>query len=134
MAQKRDDYEEDNEDIPNSRFLLDKLTATATIAFIILAELFLYFLKVKTGAEFGIVQIIFGIIAGVVIALFLIWVRFIIAGNKYLGTFISLVAILAVPYALTRKYQGTYTTTFMIIGIVMALAYTIFYFVKAGKK
>lgn len=129
MAQKRDDYEED-EDSDDKTFALDKITIITAVSFIIIAELFLYFLKIKTGADFTWVQIVFGLITGIVMALFLVWIRFIMASNRYMGGFISLAGIISMTYAVTRKYQGTYTTIFMSIGILISLAYTIFYFIK----
>ncbi len=134
MASKRDEYEEDEDSDSSKTFALDKLTVISTILFIILAELFLYFLNVKTGADYIWVQIVFGILTGLVITLYLVWTRFIMASNKYLGAFLSLAGIISIAYAVTRKYQGTYTTIFMSIGIVLALFYTIFYFVKSSKK
>lgn len=133
MATKKDDFDEDD-DSDDKTFALDKITVITGIAFIILAELFFYFLNVKTNAEYTWVQIVFGIITGLVMALFLVWIRFIMASNKYLGGILSVAGTGAVVYALTRKYQGTYTTVFMSIGIVLALAYTIFYFVRSSKK
>lgn len=133
MAQKRDEYEED-EDSDNKTFALDKLTILTGISFIVLCELFLYILSTKTDASFGVTQIVFALISGIVLTLYLVWTRFIMASNKYLGSFLSVAGIISVAYALTRKYQGTYTTTFMSIGILLALGYTIFYFVKSGKK
>lgn len=130
---KRDDYEEDSDE-EDHRFLLDKFTIFTGIALILLCEVFFYFLNMKTGSAYDFKEMIFAIFAGIVITLYLIWTRFIMASNKYLGAILSIAGVISVAYALTRKYQGTYTTIFMSIGIILALAYTIFYFVKAGKK
>lgn len=134
MATKRDDYEEDEDSDNSKNFALDKLTIITGISFILICELFLYFLSTKTNAPFGIAQIIFALISGLVLTLYLIWTRFIMASNRYLGGFLSLAGIISVAYAVTRKYQGTYTTIFIVIGILLALLYSIFYFVKASKK
>ena len=133
MAQKRDDYE-DEDDSEDKTFAVDKLTIITAISFIIIAELFFYFLMVKTGASYTWVQIVFGIVTGLVMTLFLVWIRFIMASNRYLGLFLSVAGIISVWYALTRNYQGIYTTVFISIGILLALSYTIFYFVNANKK
>lgn len=130
---KREDYEEDDSE-DEKRFSIDKLTISTAIAFIILCELFLYFLSTKTEASFGLAQIAFAFISGIVLTLYLVWTRFIMASNKYLGSFLSVAGIISVAYALTRKYQGTYTTIFMSIGILLGLFYTFFYFAKASKK
>lgn len=134
MAQKKgvEPYLEDTQE--SYKFHLDKITLFTGIAFIAICELFFYFLSAKTSVDFTIGQIIFGLVAGISLTLFLLWTRFIMASNKYLGGFISLTGILATTYALTRKFQGTYTTTFMVIGIVIALAYTIYYFIKFSNK
>ena len=131
MAQKRDDYDEDSQE---ERFSIDKLTILTGISLILICELFLYFLSAKTQSSFGLTQITFALIAGIVLTLYLIWTRFIMASNRYLGGFLSVAGIISVAYALTRKYQGIYTTIFMSIGVLLGLFYTIFYFVKAGKK
>ena len=133
MAQKRDDYE-DEDDSEDKTFTVDKLTLITAISFIIIAELFFYFLMVKTGASYTWVQIVFGIVTGLVMTLFLVWIRFIMASNRYLGLFLSVAGIISVWYALTRNYQGIYTTVFISIGILLALSYTIFYFVNVNKK
>lgn len=133
MAQKKDDYE-DEDNSEDKTFALDKITIITAISFIILAELFFYFLKIKTNADFTWVQIVFGMITGLVMALFLVWIRFIMVSNRYMGSFLSVAGIISVAYAVTRKYQGTYTTAFISIGILLVLGYTIFYFVKSGKK
>ena len=137
MAQKLDDYEsEETEDEKQKdhRFHLDKITIFTAISFIILCDAFLYLLSVKTSEPFGIVQILFSIMSGAVMALFLVWTRFIMTTNRFMGAFLSIAGIVATSYALTRKYQGGYTTTFLIMGIVIALAYTIYYFIRFGKK
>src|SRR6185436_327019 len=105
MAQKRDDYdEEDSEDAGPSKLTLDKITIVTLIAFIAISVLFLYLLSVKTEATFGLKEIVFAIVSGIVIILFLIWTRFLMTNNKYLGAFISIAGIIAIVYALTRKY------------------------------
>ncbi len=134
MPQKRDAYEEELDIDQDSKFSFDKMTWFIGLLFIILAELFFYFLSLKTEASFGLKEIIFAFMIGAVTTLFLIWARFIIFINKYLGAFIGFTGIIAITYSLSRKYQGTYTTIFMSIGIILALFYLIFYFIKAGKK
>lgn len=130
---KKEEFDDDD-DSDNKIFALDKLTIITTISLVILSELFFYFLKTKTGADYTWVQIVFGIIVGLVISLFLVWIRFIMASNRYLGGILSVAGIIAIVYALTRKYQGTYTTIFMSIGIIISLGYTIFYFIKSSKN
>ncbi len=130
---KRDDYEEDSDD-EDRRFLLDKFTIFTGIFFVLLCEVFFYFLNIKTGSAYGSKEMIFALIAGIVITLYLIWTRFITASNRYLGAFLSVAGIISVAYALTRKFQGNYTTIFMSIGILLALIYTFFYFIKLYKK
>ncbi|MEK6908639.1 MAG: hypothetical protein AABX23_01145 [Nanoarchaeota archaeon] len=133
MAQKRDDYEDEDSD-DDEKLYFDKLTIFIGISFIVLSELFLYFLSIRTGSSYGLKEIAFALITGIVITLFLMWIRFIMSSNKYMGGFIGVAGVISVAYALTRKYQGTFTTIFLSIGILFALFYTIFYFIKSGKK
>lgn len=135
MGSKKDDYEEDDGDeSPQSRLFLDKFTIFVLIAFIIIGELFFHFLSIRTGATYGIVQMIFAFMAAIVITLFLVWIRFIMVNNRFMGGFIAIAGIIASAYALTRRYQGAYTTTFLLLGIAIALSYVIYYFVKFSKK
>jgi len=135
---KGDDFDAEVEDegdekIPSS-FSAGFPTIIFGIIFLILAETFFYILSEKTGAPFGLTQMAFGLAIAVIISLFLGWVRIILRSNKYTGLFLGIVGTVAMYYALTRKYQGTYTTIFAIIGIILVLGYTIMQFVKSGKK
>lgn len=134
MAQKRDDYEDDDSEQESQQSYSDKFTISTSITIIVLAELFLYFLSVKTGALYGLKEMSFGLVAGIVMSLFLVWVRFIMSSNKHTALGIGLLGTGAVAYALTRRYQGTYTTIFLSIGVLLALFYIIFYFVKDSRK
>ncbi len=137
MPSKRDDYEEE-EDSESSEekkgFSLDALTVVAGVLFIILAESFLYLLAAKTGVLFGVKDILFGIMLGVVITLFFAWLRYMMQMNKHMGFIIGILATAASAYGLTRKFKGPYTTTFAIIGAVMFLTYIIIQFVKAKQN
>jgi hypothetical protein len=134
MAQKRDSYEDDSDDKPDKIKIFDKITLVTGIVFIILGELFLYLLSVKTGSTFAMKEILFGLISGISLTLFLIWIKYIMAGNKHLGGILGVGGIIAVSYAVTRKYQGTYTTTFISMGAIIALGYMIYYFIKSDNK
>jgi cation transporter-like permease len=85
MAQKRDSYEDDSDDEPDKIKIFDKITLVTGIVFIILGELFLYLLSVKTGSTFAMKEILFGLMSGISLTLFLIWIKYIMAGNKHLG-------------------------------------------------
>ncbi len=134
MAQKRDSYEDDSDDEPDKIKIFDKITLITGIVFIILGELFLYLLSVKTGSTFAMKEILFGLMSGISLTLFLIWIRYIMRGNKHLGGILGVGGIIAVSYAVTRKYQGAYTTTFISIGAIIALGYMIYYFIKSDNK
>lgn len=120
---KADDFEEYEDSRPEAPKLIDNLTIIMGVLFLILSEAFFYLLSVKTGAAFTWVQIVFGIIISLVITLFLFWTKFVMANNKYMGGLMALVGILGMYYALTRRYQGVYTTAFLIAGILIALGY-----------
>jgi hypothetical protein len=134
MAQKRDSYEDDSDDEPDKIKIFDKITLVTGIVFIILGELFLYLLSVKTGSTFAMKEILFGLMSGISLTLFLIWIKYIMAGNKHLGGILGVGGIIAVSYAVTRKYQGAYTTTFISMGAIIALGYMIYYFIKSDNK
>jgi len=134
MAQKRDSYEDDSDDEPDKIKIFDKITLVTGIVFIILGELFLYLLSVKTGSTFVMKEILFGLMSGISLTLFLIWIRYIMTGNKHLGGILGVWGIIAVSYAVTRKYQGAYTTTFISISAIIALGYMIYYFIKSDNK
>jgi hypothetical protein len=133
MAQRKDEYEDEEDQDNNSKFSIDKLTVFTLLALVIICELFFHFLSLRAGGMYGFKEMIFAVVTGIVMTLFLLWCRFIMASNRFLGGFISVAGIIAFVYALTRKYQGPYTITFMSIGICLALFYTIFYFVKFKK-
>ena len=137
MASKRDDYEDEEDSEPienNKRFSVGLATIVAGILFLILAEAFLYLLSAKTGAPFSTNEIIFGIILAVVITLFLAWVKFVMKLNKYAGVIVGIIGTGASVYGLTRKFTGPYTTTFAIIGAVIALGYVLINFIKANQN
>jgi|SRR3989338_850466 len=133
VIKRGQDFDNDDESDQDQRFTLDYLTIFLVILLILTSELFLYFLSVKTQVSFGFKEIVFGLVSAMSMSLFLIWTRFILVSNKYLGIIIEILGIVAIAYALTKKYQGIYTTTFILIGIVIALTYTIFYLLKSNK-
>ncbi|MBS3083310.1 hypothetical protein J4423_00745 [Candidatus Pacearchaeota archaeon] len=134
MAIKRDDNFEDDEEDSDTNQILTFPTILVGVILIILSEAFFYLLSSKTGSPFGLTQMVFALMLAIVITLFLLWIRWIMFSDKYMGLFISLVGTVAMYYALTRKYQGTYTTIFAIIGAILILGYTVIQFVQANKK
>lgn len=133
VTKKSDDFDSDDESSDQKRVLNFTTIVTGIILFI-LSESFFYLLGSKTGAPFGLTQIMFALVLAIVLTLFLLWIRWIMFSDKYMGIFISIVATAGMYYGLTRKYQGAYTTTFAIIGVVLILGYTIMQFVQANKK
>ena len=134
MATKKEDNFEDDDESSDQKKVLNFTTAVAGIILFILSEAFFYLLSSKTGVSFGLKQIFFALILAIVITLFLLWIRWIMFSNKYMGIFISIVATAGMYYGLTRKYSGPYTTTFGIIGAILILGYTIMQFIQASKK
>jgi len=133
VAKKEADFDDDDQ-IAEPRSPLNFSISILGILFLILTETFFYILSEKTGEPYGIVQILFALILTAIITLFLIWIRWIMWGNKYAAIFISLLVTAGMVYALTRKYQGIYTTVFAVIGSVLFLGYIILEFWKLGKK
>lgn len=134
MVTKKEDSFEDDDESSDKKQVLDFTTGVAGIILLILSEAFFYLLSSKTGVSFGLKQMLFALILAIVITLFLLWIRWIMFSNKYMGVFISIVATAGMYYGLTRKYQGVYTTTFGIIGAILILGYTIMQFIESGKK
>ncbi|MGV8142825.1 MAG: hypothetical protein ACP5NS_04310 [Candidatus Pacearchaeota archaeon] len=137
MPSKRDDYEDesDSESSEDKKgFSVGLTTVIFGILFLILAEAFLYLLSAKTGVLFGVKEIIFGVMLAIVITLFFAWVKYIIGVNKHLGAIIGIVGTGASVYGLTRKFSGPFTTTFAIIGTIIALGYVLIQFLKAKQN
>lgn len=132
VTKKEDNFEDDDGD--KSKQVLNFTTGVAGIILLILSEAFFYLLSSKTGAPFGLTQMLFALILAIVITLFLLWIRWIMFSNKYMGVFISIVATAGMYYGLTRKYSGPYTTTFGIIGAILILGYMIMQFIESDKK
>ncbi len=137
VIKKEDDFDEEEEDSENQDekkgFSVGLSTIIVGILFLILVETFLYLLSIKTDAEFGIGKIISGIIISIAIISFFIWVKYIIQINKHLGTIIGITGTGASVYSLTRQFKGPYTTTFAIIGTIIALGYVLMQFIKSKK-
>lgn len=131
-SNKGDNFEDDVEE--DSKQALNFTTIVAGIILLILSETFFYLLSSKTGAPFGLTQMLFALMLSIVITLLLLWIRWIMFSDKYMGIFISIIATAGMYYGLTRKYSGPYTTTFGLLGVVLILGYTIMQFVQANKK
>lgn len=135
MVTKRDEYEEEEDSEPEQKgFSISLSTIIVGTLFLILAQVFLYLLSVKTNTTFGVVGVITGLIMGIVIMLFFAWVEFMMRFNKHLGAVVGAIGIGAAIYGLTRKYHGTYTTTFAIIAAVLGFGYIIFQLMKIKQN
>ena len=136
-AKKEDEFEEeDTEDAEEEKpsFRIGLSTIIVGIVFIIIAEAFFYLLSTKTEAVFGVTEIIFGLIVAITITLFLLWVKFIIRSNRYLGAIIGIAGTGAMIYALRTQFKGAYTNTFIIISAVVSLGYVFLHFWKSQNK
>jgi hypothetical protein len=137
MLAKRDDYEdEEDSEKPEEKksFSLGISTIILGILFLIICEIFLYLLSTKIEAIFGFTQIIFGILLALVLTLFFSWTNYIMYSNKYLGAIIGIVGTGSSVYALTRKFTGIYTTTFVIIGAIISIGYLLIHFLKIKSE
>ena len=133
---KEDEFEEDDEDAENkekakSPLLIGMSTIITGILFIIIAEVFFYLLSTKTDEVFGVKEIIFGLIVAILINLFLLWIKFLMRSNRYLGAIIGVAGTGAMIYALRAQFKGIYTNTFAIISAVIALGYIFMHFWKS---
>ncbi len=109
-------------------------TILAGVIFLGLSEAFFYLLSTKTDATFGMKEITFGFIVAVTITLFLLWIKFIMNANRYLGAVIGIVGTGATIYALRTQFRGPNTTIFVIISLVIALTYIFIHFWKTSEK
>lgn len=133
MPTKRDDYEdEDTSESAEEKkgFSLSLSTIVLGILFLIICEAFLYLLSTKTDSSLGLTQMIFGLFLAIVITLFFSWVNYLMQSNKYLGVIIGIAGIGSGIYALTRNFAGPFTTTFVIIGLIVGLGYLLIHFLK----
>lgn len=129
-----DDFDTDNDDDSSNdkkKFSIGISTVVAAILFLIITEAFFYLLSTKTSAPFGLGEMLFALALAIVITLFLLWMKFIMRSNRYLGAIVGVVAIGGMIYALNKQYSGPYTTTFASIAAVVALAYIIIHFWKS---
>ena len=139
MPAKKEEFDEDQDEESEKAeekkgFSIGISTIIAGIIFIIIAEAFFYLLSTKTEASFSIKEIIFGLIVAITITLFLMWVKFIMRSNKYLGATIGIMGTGIVIYALRTQFTGAYTNIFTIISAVVALGYIGMHFWKSGNK
>ncbi len=135
-AKKEDEFEQDDaEDIEEEKtkspLSIGMSTIITGIIFIIIAEAFFYLLSTKAEAVFGVTEIIFGLIVAVTITLFLLWIKFIMRSNRYLGTIIGIAGTGAMVYALSTQFKGAYTNTFIIISAIVSLGYIFMHFWKS---
>ncbi len=136
MVTKRDDYEEEEvSETADERkgFSLSLSTIILGILFLVICEMFLYFLSTKTDASFSLSEIILGIFISLVITLFFSWARYIMNSNKYLGIIIGITGTGSTIYMLTRKFVGPYTTIFVILGTIIGIGYLLIHFMKLNK-
>ena len=121
-------------DVESERFKPEITTIILGILLLIISNLFLYLLSYKTGADFGLSEIILSATISVIAALFLTWIKFFMAKNPYLGLIIGLVLLSASIYSLRLKFKGPYTNTFSIMISVVVLIYLFIHFWKSKKK
>jgi len=137
-AKKDDEFEEDEDseetEKSKSSLSIGISTIITGIIFIIIAEVFFYLLSAKTEAVFGVTEIIFGLIVAITITLFLLWTKFLMRSNRYLGTVIGIAGTGAMIYALSTQFKGAYTNTFIIISAIVALGYVFLHFWKSQNK
>lgn len=113
--------------------IISHTTIILCVVYIALVTIFFYLLHAKTDAPFGFTEISFSFVAGIVLALLLQWNRAIIKKNAYLGLIAGIFVIVCLVYALFLPYVGPYTTTFAIIGSLIAIAYFVYCFMRYRK-
>ncbi len=94
------------------------------IMMIIIPIAFFYLLSSSVPEEsFGMSEIVFSLIFGILTTSFLFWTKSISNSNPYLGTIIGVLALVSLEYALFIRYSGGYTITFAIISGIVVLIY-----------
>ena len=134
QSKKEDEFEEDEdteEEKTKSPLSIGMSTIITGVIFIVIAEAFFYLLSIKANTAFSIKEIIFGLIVAITITLFLLWTKFLMRSNRYLGTVIGIVGTGAMIYALRTQFKGAYTNTFTIISAIVALSYIFVHFWKS---
>ncbi len=137
-VKKEDEFESDEEESEEAEekpgFKIGLSTIIVGVVFIIIAEAFFYLLSKKTEAPFGFQEIIFGLIVAITITLFLLWTKFLMRSNRYLGAIIGIAGTGAMIYALRTQFRGPNTTVFIIISGLAALVYIFLHFWKSRNK
>lgn len=110
--------------------LVDLSTIILLIALIIAGIAFYYFLDKVNNIGFSIWEILFAVAFAFFVTAYLIWAKSIEMNNAYLGTGIGLIGLILLVYGISLKYKGAYTTTFLIIGAIIILAYISYNFFK----
>jgi O-antigen/teichoic acid export membrane protein len=108
--------------------IISIMTIIFCAVYVALVAIFLYLLHTKTDAPFGLVEISFAVVAGIVLGLIVQWTRSIIRKNPYLGLVAGIFVIVALVYALFLPYNGPYTTGFAIVGSLIAIVYFVYCF------
>jgi hypothetical protein len=115
-------------------FKLGITTITLGILLLIVSIMFFYLLSSKTGADFGLTQIIFAITVALISTALLRWVKFFMTKNPYLGLVIGLLVLGSSIYSLRLKFIGPNTNTFSVIIALIVLAYLFIHFWKGKNK
>lgn len=108
-------------------------TIILAVVYVVLVMLFFFLLHSKTDAAFGLVEVGFAIISGIILALLLQWNRSIIKKNPYLGLVAGIFVIVTLVYALFLPYSGPYTTAFATVGSSIAIFYFVYCFFRYRK-
>lgn len=99
-------------------------TIVIFIAMILIPLAFFFFLSQNSpDISFGLKEIIFSLVFGILATSFLFWTKSLTYTNPYLGTIIGLLTLVGLEYALFLKYSGGFTIIFSLISIVVVLVY-----------
>mgnify|MGYP001563991516 CR=1 FL=1 len=93
------------------------------IIMLIISIAFFYLLDKKTGAGFGLSEVLFSVAVTVLITGLMLFAKEVMVRDKYLGGIIGIVILAAGEYSLFFKFKGPYTTTFAIISAIVVLVY-----------
>jgi hypothetical protein len=95
---------------------------------------FFLLLSQKTGADFGIIQIIYSIIFALIAITFMLWIKSFMRTRPYLGIIIGIIVAGLIDYGIYLKFSGPLTLTFMAIIGIVSLIYLGFFFLKFRRQ
>ena len=100
------------------------------VIFVLIGIVFFVLLNIVTESGFGLVEILFSIVFGLVVTGILVWTKSISSKNAYLGIGIGLIVMFILGYSFYLNFKGPYSLGFMILTGLIIGSYLIMNFLK----